>query len=139
MITNTFTTPATGNSYIDQEEADAALVWSELWRAMTDEQKEERIVAVSKRLGNRIFIGTKANDPQPMAFPRTISGDQDYLGADAQQIACRTYCLAMLEYQLSKVPIGVLDYTLADEHIKHAAVIEPGEAKNALFDFCPQR
>lgn len=134
-LTNTFTTPATGDSFIDVAEADAALIWSELWNAMTTQQKEDRIKAVSQRLQNRRFIGTKANDPQPMAFPRTIRGDEDYLGEEAQRIACRTYCLAMLEYQLSKVPIGLLDYTLADEHIKHAAVIEPGEAKNALLEF----
>lgn len=134
-LTNAFTTPATGDSYVTVPEADAALIWSESWGMLDTAAKEARIKAASFMADQRRFLGVKANDPQAMQLPRFIEGNQDYLGAEPQQRAARAYVLALLEYWLAKVPTGLQQYSLADESIRHTALIEPDEARNALFDF----
>lgn len=137
-MTNSFTTPATGDSYIELADANAALGWSDSWNILTDPEKEALIVAASAMLDRRAFIGAKSNDPQPMAFPRTVDGaetDDAVFGIDAQKRATNIYVCTLIEYRLAKVHIGIQQYQLGDESIRHTAMIEPDEARLAMWDF----
>ena len=138
MITNSFTTPATGDSYASIADIDNALIWCDAWTILTDPEKEARIRAASFQADQRAFVGSKANDPQPMAFPRTVDGrptDDSVFGLERQQRALRSYVATMIEYQLAKVNVGVQNYSIGDESIKHTAMIEPDEARMCLWDW----
>jgi hypothetical protein len=137
-LTNSFDTPATGDSYIDVATVDAALIWSENWKILTAPEKEDRIKAAAQQLDRRLLYGEKADPAQPMEFPRTFlykATTDKFFGTAAQRRKCEAYCLALIEYQLTKIPVGIIWHSLGDETIKHTAMIEPDEAKNAIWEF----
>jgi hypothetical protein len=132
-----FDTPATGNSYCTVADADKALIWSEKWKLMSPDDKEAWIIAASAQADRRPFFGEKSDPSNAMQFPRdfgTPATDRVF-GAEAQRRKLLNYCLAFLEYNLNRIGIGVTSYSIGDESIRHEGLIEPNQARMALWDY----
>jgi hypothetical protein len=72
-----------------------------------------------------------------MQFPRDFGArpNDPFFGIEAQRAKLRNYSLAMLEYNLNRIGIGVTAYTIGDESIRHEGLVEPNQAKLALWDY----
>jgi hypothetical protein len=136
-LVNAFDDPANGNSYCTIADADSFLVWSEKWKLMQPADKEAWIIAVSAQADRRGFYGVKTNPANAMQFPRDFGArpDDPFFGIEAQRAKLRNYSLAMLEYNLNRVGIGVTAYTIGDESIRHEGLVEPNQARLALWDY----
>ena len=76
------------NSLISKE--DASLYFqerydSQKWFELTDEEQEQLLITASKRINRFDFVGEKADESQPMEFPRDYDIPQDIKDAVCEE------------------------------------------------------
>lgn len=133
--------PVVNAAYLTLEEANE-LMHVEEWDVLSDDQKNTLLNYATKLIDTTArYIGTKVDSGQAREFPRTITGllpEDDYT-AEEQLRRCKMACRDQAEYELSRLPIGVVEYSLGSETIKPTGRLLCYQAESQLFPYIYRR
>lgn len=125
---------STGNAYARVQNIDDKLTFASScisWVNKTAVEKEELIKSITRRIDKMYtFYGEIVDDttPQPLAFPRDKIGFEDFFGVQHQKAMLINYIGAVIEYELSKIPIGAHSLSMGATAVVPRQQITPREA-----------
>jgi hypothetical protein len=127
---------ALGDAYAEVQDIDDRMTFGNCaakWTSLTTIEKEDYIKAITRRIDSiYTFFGIVVDDTQPLQFPRKNIGHEDYFSIDQQKATLINYIAAVIEFELTKTPIGAQSISQGSESLTPRQQQTPREAVSVI-------
>jgi hypothetical protein len=124
---------STGDAFATEARLTKLLNYHPKWAILTVAEREEKIKEATAQLDTLDYRGTLVSPTQPLQFPRVMTSDTTGEFTVAEQVRRLFRAVAaQVEYNLSRVGIGMTSYSHSGESFAHRQDIICREAQMTL-------